>query len=940
MITAAKMMRRHFSPPMASAFAASLVLALLVLGDQMVRSAGAPREQQQLLRGLGRQPRSSSSSSTRKLNQPLKTFELTCQLELGASSTVTDKQFTEFISSYCRENPVPGPACREYSSFRELPLEIKLPFVSTFCPGDPESQILCLHDSIQRNMEITFTGKVFELCLVLHTMMRENYFIADDLPQTHHYYGEQLLPPDYRNDADSFTEEAVSEEPPAYQTIEYNPDEDDGEFVEAGTDAGAMNNSGGETKKSSTKMKKKGTSDNPPTISPFSPPPTAFPQAQEEDSTQVMTPTPLPTTTATMTPSPAPLPTQLPIAPTDTPQMAGEISTIQASADDFLVGGSISSPSSSEQSKEQAPEDSFNTSNAIIAAGAAIAVVFVGFAASSVRKGKKRKRKELILSTDPALYGDPSVESEQSQTYECEDDDLSGNRAVWLQQFKAVRPKASSLLQSVGFIFGVPSSSPIKDRSTEDLEADKSNEIPDTAFGPDPTHIDEQGSIYLEESDNASQSGKGCDNEDIVTLNTEAPWRKDVLAQSGDNETSKTLVEVLAAAEEHKSLLSGLNQRTYFVDETPLNDETVSSLCPSEADHPADVYQGEPGESSNQARARPLVAKFWRREEKNVESTQTPNTESLGENVPDLDARSRSSSISFTKPVKRDLEDIAHEIETDDKRPWRSFRSSPVDFARSSERASTDELYDPVYFGQVDAARGALPDNRSGILRLPSDDESFSGGSFLSDEVRQRFREVDQSLKAGFNEFVDADQRLTAGFEKLQEELKYMEEKDEPSRRITNTECIEDAADTGFELKDGTEENTMKPAEHPMSSTCDVEDSIEETTSQTAVVAASPKDEIKQVRDSLRETCLPSRQQQDDEDCSSSSDDEPLYDFNHLRNHFTAAWHHKDQDATRKLPHRTTTPPPPLGNDQDFVGAPPASLLPPVVSSSDDDDDC
>ena len=934
MMMAAMTMRQCSSRPMASAFAASLVLALLVLGDQMVRSAGAAPREQQLLRGLGRQPRSSSSSSTRKLNQPLKTFELTCQLELGASSTVTDKQFTEFISAYCRESPAPGPACIEYSSFRELPLEIKLPFVSTFCPVDPESKILCLHDSIQRNMEITFTGNVGELCLVLHTMMRENYFIADDLPQTHHYYGEQLLPPDYRYDADS-----------SYQTTEYNPDEDDGEFVEAGTgDEGAMDNSGtgGETKKSSTKTKKKGTSDNPPTISPFSSSPTAFPQAQEEDSTQVITLTRSPTITAPMNPpTSAPLPTQSPIAQTVTPQVAGEVSTIQASADDLLVSGSISSPSSSAQSKEQA---SSNTSNAVIAAGAAIAAVLVGFAASSVRKGRKRKRKEQILSTDPALYGDPSVESEQSQTYECEDDDLSQNRAVWQSRFKTVRPKASSLLRSVGFIVGVPSSSPINDRSTEDLEAEKSNEIPDTAFGPDPSHIDEQDSIYLEESNNASQSGRGCDNHDIVTLNAEAPWGKDVLAQSGDNETRETLVEVLAAAEEHKSLLSDLNQETYFVDETPLNDDTVSSLCPSETDHPADVYHGEPGESSNRARARPLVAKFWRRKQKNVESISTPNTESLVEDVPDLDARSRSSSISFTKPVKRDLEDIAHEIETDDKRPWRSsrqLRSSPVDFGRSSERASTDELYDPVYFGQVDAALEASPDNRTGILRLPSDEESFSGGSFLSDEVRQRFREVDQCLTAGFNEFVDADQHLTEGFEKLQEELKDMEEKDEPSRKITTSEWIEDEADTGFELTDGTEENTMEPAEHPMSSTCDVEDSNEETTTQTAVVAASPIDEIKQVRDSLRETYLPSRQQQDDEeDCSSSSDDEPVYDFNHLRNHFTAAWHHKDQEATRRLPPRTATPPPPLANDQDFVGAPPASLLPPVVSSSDDDDDC
>jgi len=1095
-----------------------------------------------------RKLRGQRAASIRMLKQPPRTFELNCRLELS-SGKLTEHEFAQFISTYCREN-TPGPACTTYS-FRELPLAIKLPFVSNVCPDDPANEIICLHDLITSGDIIPFTGDVGELCLITYTMMKDNYFFGDDLPRLKHYYGNEAPPPDsiiqsegadspeqappkYKSavytpdemEDDKSVKEKPTKHPAAYKSVVYTPDEvkDDKSVKEKPSKHPATyrdvvlsqeyldeSEVAAEGMKSNLKPKgsskvpavaadgapsilistvpsttppaqdkdlpennivandgleEAGTGDSPgdakssakskkaskvPAVSTDSSPslilataPSSQPQLQEEetespeefeeaatpayDSGEFMKPNskgkksfkhsssmaPAPTAVPSTTPSFAlqkeeeeeeegneetydvvsPSPTALTPLPVHAPseELATDFAEdLRRDVDLDIDLGPYA------QLNEDAPEEetvkSSDSSIPGLATGAAVVAIFGALTATKINKGRKRRREEYLLSNDPALFEDASVASERSHTHGY--DGSTSEFQPWSQLktsahlIRSVAPEASVLLKTVSEVFrSADTQQSIKNPAQgldDDVEA-PSHKCTISQF-PAPCQMNEYDTTYLEDTTASSHHGSSNDD-DIVTLSSEEAQKRDVLASNGARET---IVEVLAAAEDQKSLLADFNDKSYFLGESTLN-EKVSSLAPSEAD-PMEAY--DEVETSSRDRIKPFVEKYLRPKLK-----ETAETEEASAAVPlanfklppreednNLDSISRSSSFSFTKGEKRDLEDISQEIENDDKRPWRRVMSSSIEFGRSRScsrsRSHTEENL--VDLGQVASMLKSLPNDSQSIDSALTDEaSSVDGGSFLSEDVLKQFKAVDQRLSEGFKEFMDTEQECddlststgppigitekpVVGSDNF-DEYSYasscpvigdvVEDFEGFEGAEVIEECNRGTCDGAAECKsassshskssegiDSDEESSSSDesaAEEHMKQVDDIgsqeseEDSSSDESSSSSDESSAECKKNKSGGDGSRSHKLGSVEEHSDGDSSDDGDDDgkEVADFSTLRSHFAATWYHPGQ---QKAPTELRPNTPPRLDGQDFVGKQPASLLAPAVSSDEEE---
>ena len=126
------------------------------------------------------------------LYQEYSYFVEACQEELVADvingGIIQHHQFTDFVYGYCLESDNEGKACtkqQEALGFDQLPNEIKLLYIKSFCPTDVEGQVECLHGINDRGRTYEVHEEVEALCGDLERSMVHTGLL--ELPGTNSY---------------------------------------------------------------------------------------------------------------------------------------------------------------------------------------------------------------------------------------------------------------------------------------------------------------------------------------------------------------------------------------------------------------------------------------------------------------------------------------------------------------------------------------------------------------------------------------------------------------------------------------------------------------------------------------------------------------------------------------------------------------------------------
>jgi hypothetical protein len=263
--------------------------------------------------------------------------------------------------------------------------------------------------------------------------------------------------------------------------------------------------------------------------------------------------------------------------------------------------------------------------------------------------------------------------------------------------------------------------------------------------------------------------------------------------------------------------------------------------------------------------------------------------------VPGRRARERS----FTGRTGRQLTDIS----VQDCRPWRTKEERPY----------------TMFFGESESKLSAQSDERSlNRRRLPNDmgavgqttygdgfdEESLASLSFLSPDIVQQFRDVDQRLSDGFKEFNEVDERISQEFHNVESKLEQAYE----AIDLENSSVISSEREVSCNAPDCEAYSAIQSQQGSLY-----------TDSNVAALAVEMRPSWEHAHRSISNAPTSDQEANDtDNECASVDSDKEVYEFSQLRSHFTNVWYREppvskiELDDHRPSVDRSLTPPPKL----------------------------
>jgi hypothetical protein len=257
---------------------------------------------------------------------------------------------------------------------------------------------------------------------------------------------------------------------------------------------------------------------------------------------------------------------------------------------------------------------------------------------------------------------------------------------------------------------------------------------------------------------------------------------------------------------------------------------------------------------------------------------------------------------SFTGRTGRQPTDIS----VQDCRPWRTKVDRPYSmlFGGSESELSIQSAERNLNRRGIPIDMEAVGQTTHGDL---CDEESLASLSFLSPDIVQQFREVDQRLSDGFKEFNEVDERISQEFHKVESKLEQACE----AIDLENSSVV-------------SSEREVDTTEHHIID-CEAYSAIQSqqgglySDSNFAVSAVEMRPSWEHAHHSSTNAPTYDQEANDtDNDCVSVDSDKEVYEFSQLRSHFANVWYREppvsktEVDDRRTYVHRSLTPPPKL----------------------------